>query len=154
MRRPLLHDSVPRMSRTRPVPIRTRAAILAAAALLLDYLLNVAVGISAGIEQVVSALPSLQPHTLMLCLITLGIISFVNLRGIKESGSIFAAPTYCFVTLMLLMIGVGFWQAFTGHLGTVGAVPGSDHPVLSLTGFAYVFLLLRASSQCSLTSID
>ena len=71
-----------------------RAGLLAGAALMIDYLLNVAVGISAGIGALVSAVPSLQPHTLAMCLAVLVILTMVNLRGVKEAGSAFEAPTY------------------------------------------------------------
>ncbi|CAN5437804.1 APC family permease [soil metagenome] len=133
-----------------------KSAQVAGAALLIDYILTVAVSIASGVDQFASAFPVLFAYKVQISLLLILLITFVNLRGIKESGSIFAAPTYCFVALMLLMIGVGFWQAFTGHLGTVGVVPGSDHPVLSLSGFAYVFLLLRAfsSGTTALTGVE
>ncbi|HLK47992.1 MAG TPA: amino acid permease, partial [Bryobacteraceae bacterium] len=70
-----------------------RAALLAAAALIIDYVLTVAVGISAGVGALVSALPNLQPHTLGLCLGILALITMVNLRGVRETGSVFMIPT-------------------------------------------------------------
>src|SRR3954470_23150262 len=75
----------------------TTAGLLAAAALMLDYVLVVAVGISAGVGALVSALPDLQPYTLALCLAILALITLVNLRGVRESGVAFAVPTYLFV---------------------------------------------------------
>ena len=74
-----------------------RAGLLAAAALLLDYVLNVAVGISAGVGALISALPALHPHILALCLGILAFITLINLRGARESGLAFALPTYLFV---------------------------------------------------------
>src|SRR5713226_1105294 len=71
-----------------------RAGLLAAAALLLDYMLNVAVGISAGVAALVSALPKLQQHTLGLCLFVLLLLTIVNLRGVRESGLTFGLPTF------------------------------------------------------------
>jgi amino acid transporter len=132
------------------------AAQVAGAALLIDYILTVAVSIASGVDQFASAFPVLFAYKVQISLLLILLITYVNLRGVKESGTIFAAPTYLFVALMVLMIGVGFWQAFTGHLGVVGAVPGSDHPVLSLTGFAYIFLLLRAfsSGTTALTGVE
>src|SRR5579863_1473715 len=65
------------------------ASLLAAAALMTDYVLNVAVGISAGIGALISAVPALQPYTLMLCLVILGLLTLVNLRGIGEAGTLF-----------------------------------------------------------------
>ena len=70
--------------------------LLAAAALLIDYVLNVAVGISAGVGALVSAVPSLQPHTLSMCLWILAVLTLVNLRGLRETGAIFMYPTYLF----------------------------------------------------------
>src|SRR4051812_40585653 len=72
----------------------TGAGLLAAAALMLDYVLVVAVGVSAGVGALVSALPVLQPHTLSLCLAILAFITAVNLRGVRESGLAFMVPTY------------------------------------------------------------
>src|SRR5438094_4666388 len=73
------------------------AGLLAAAALMIDYVLTVAVGISAGVGALVSAIPGLQEHTLGLCLGILVLITLVNLRGLREAGIIFVAPTFLFV---------------------------------------------------------
>src|SRR5215467_6910905 len=78
------------------------AGLLAAAALLIDYVLVVAVGISAGVGALVSAAPQLQTHTLALCLGILFLITWVNLRGVREAGVIFMAPTYLFVGSLLI----------------------------------------------------
>src|SRR5215510_12135700 len=75
----------------------TTAGLLAAAALMLDYVLVVAVGISAGVGALISALPILQPYPLLLCLGILFLIALVNLRGVRESGVAFIVPTYLFV---------------------------------------------------------
>lgn len=74
--------------------------LLAAAAPLLDYVLVVAVGISAGVGALVSAVPTLQPHTLLLCLAILTLIAIVNLRGVRDSGAAFVVPTYVFVVCL------------------------------------------------------
>ena len=74
--------------------------LLAAAALMLDYVLVVAVGISAGVGALVSAVPALQPHTLALCLAVLVLIAAVNLRGVRDSGAAFVVPTYLFVVCL------------------------------------------------------
>jgi amino acid transporter len=81
--------------------------LLAAAALMIDYVLNVAVGISAGIGALVSALPSLQKYTLVLCLVVLAILTIVNLRGVREAGSAFIAPAYLFVATLGVVIATG-----------------------------------------------
>ena len=95
----------------------TAPGLLAAAALMLDYVLVVAVGISAGIGALVSALPVLQPYTLTLCLLTLAFITIVNLRGVKESGVAFMAPTYLFVATSLTVLGIGITKTLAsgGH---------------------------------------
>src|SRR5579862_6070931 len=76
------------------------AGLLAAAALLIDYVLTAAVGISAGVGALVSAVPSLQPHTLLICLGILLVITIVNLRGVREAGGVFIIPTYLFVACL------------------------------------------------------
>src|SRR5271157_985281 len=93
------------------------AGLTAGAALMIDYLLNVAVGISAGIGALVSAVPRLEPHTLSLCLAVLVILTVVNLRGVKEAGSAFIAPTYLFVGTLGVVIGIGLYKvvASGGH---------------------------------------
>ena len=88
----------------------TTAGLFAAAALLLDYVLVVAVGISAGVGALVSALPVLQPHTLSLCLAILLFITLVNLRGVRESGLAFMAPTYLFIVTLLAVIAIGIFK--------------------------------------------
>src|SRR5208282_3951582 len=94
-----------------------RAGVLAGAALMIDYLLNVAVGISAGIGALVSAVPSLQPHTLAMCLAVLVILTIVNLRGVKEAGSAFVAPTYLFAGTLGVVIAIGLYKVVVsgGH---------------------------------------
>ncbi|MGA2992374.1 MAG: APC family permease, partial [Candidatus Korobacteraceae bacterium] len=94
-----------------------RAGLLAASALMTDYLLNVAVGISAGIGALVSAVPSLQKYTLPLCLLVLAILTVVNLRGVREAGSAFLAPTYLFVGTLGVVIALGLYRVLTtgGH---------------------------------------
>src|SRR5580700_986791 len=90
----------------------TFPGLLAGAALMIDYILNVAVGISAGVGALVSAIPSLLPHTLGLCLGILAVITLINLRGLREAGLVFMAPTYLFVGSLTVMILVGVFKAF------------------------------------------
>src|SRR5262249_52429503 len=87
------------------------ASLLAAAALMLDYVLVVAVGISAGVGALISAVPSLQPYTLPLCLAILAFITLVNLRGVRESGLAFVLPTYLFIASMQIVLGIGVVKA-------------------------------------------
>ena len=125
-----------------------RAGVLSAAALATDYVLNVAVGISAGVGALISAAPKLQPWTLPLCLGILALLTFVNLRGVREAGVVFMAPTYLFIVTLLGIIGWGLWQtvATGGHPHAVVAPP----PIAKTTEVFGVWLLLRAfASGCT-----
>src|SRR5271168_1766589 len=91
------------------------AGLLAAAALMIDYILNAAVGISAGVGALVSAFPALEPHTLALCLVILLILTLINVRGVKDTGTAFLIPTYFFVGTLLLVILVGAVRVFAAR---------------------------------------
>src|SRR6202521_4438699 len=101
------------------------AGLLAAAALLIDYVLTAAVGISAGVGALVSAIPSLLPHTLVMCLGILLLITIVNLRGVKQAGGVFMITTYLFVGTRLIAILIGVFRALLagGHPIPVVAPP-------------------------------
>src|SRR5580692_7057959 len=101
------------------------AGLLAAAALMIDYILTAAVGISAGVTALVSAVPRLHPHQLGLCLLILAIIVIVNMRGVKESGFAFMLPTFMFVATLIATIGVGAYHAYLtgGHPIPVATPP-------------------------------
>ncbi len=124
------------------------AGLLAAASLMVDYVLTAAVGISAGVGALVSAVPSLQSHTLHICLGILALITVVNLRGMQESGGIFLLPTYVFIACLLGVIAVGLTKMLSagGH-----PVPVVAPPVLGpSTASVSVWLLLRAfASGCT-----
>jgi amino acid transporter len=127
-------------------------SLVAAAALLTDYVLTVAVSISAGIFAITSFAPELQAHKVGLSLLCLLLIVLANLRGVRESGLLFALPTYAFVTSILVLVGVGLVQAATGHLhhATVpNALPAG-------AGTIGVFVLLRAfsSGSTALTGVE
>ena len=132
--------------------------LLAAVALLLDYLLTVAVSVSAGVRAVTSAFPTLIPWTVTLCILSILFITLMNLRGVKESASVFSFPTYVFIGLMVLLIGEGFWQIYWGQLGpenvpvVLSSMSGIDQFLEPLT----ILLILRAfSAGCSaLTGIE
>src|ERR1700744_1621451 len=79
------------------------AGLLAAAALMIDYILNAAVGISAGVGALISAFPKLQPHTLALCLAILLLLTLINIRGVKDTGTAFLIPTYLFLGSLLVV---------------------------------------------------
>jgi amino acid transporter len=122
--------------------------LLAAAALMLDYVLTVAVGISAGIAALVSAFPALHRWTLPLCLLTLALVTLVNLRGTTEAGWAFALPTYLFIVSLggVLAVGVARAAGSGGHPQPVVAPP----PLPAGTEAVSLWLLLRAfASGCT-----
>ncbi len=122
--------------------------LLAAAALLIDYVLVVAVGISAGAGALVSAAPSLQPHTLAVCLFALVAITIVNLRGVRDTGTAFLVPTYLFVVCLAAVLAFGLWKIILS-----GGHPSPASPPRELSGAgqaAGLWILLRAfSSGCT-----
>jgi amino acid transporter len=127
------------------------AGLLAAAALMIDYLLNVAVGISAGVGAIISALPRLQPHTLALCLLILIVLTTVNLRGMREAGFLFMLQTCLFVGTLLAM---GTWATFVGggHPHSLVALPHGAGTIR----VAGLWLLLRAfaSGRTAMTGVE
>ncbi|ADW68050.1 APC family permease [Granulicella tundricola] len=125
------------------------AGLLAAAALMIDYILTAAVGISAGVTALTSALPSLQPHTLELCLLILAILVVVNLRGVKDTGTAFIIPTFMFIGTLLTLIGVGVFKTFAagGHPVPVMTLPQDIEAVHPYLGYAFVWLILKAFSN-------
>ena len=124
------------------------AGLLAAAALMIDYVLTAAVGISAGVGALVSAIPSLQPRTLSICLGILVLITLVNLRGVRETGALFMVPTYLFVGTLLttILIGIVKVLASGGH-----PTPVVSPPVLpaATVGLSAWLLLKSFSSGCT-----
>jgi len=128
--------------------------LLAAAALLTDYILTAAVGISAGVGALVSAVPSLLPHTVAICAGILAIITVVNLRGVREAGIAFMVPTYLFVGTLLITIGGGLLRAWLsgGHPEPVTPLP----PPPAMTEAVTLWLLLKvfASGCTALTGVE
>ena len=124
------------------------AGLLAAAALMIDYVLTAAVGISAGVGALVSAVPSLERDTLSICLGILILITLINLRGVRESGGVFLLPTYIFIACLLGLIGVGIFKTLAagGHPVPVVVLP----KLAGVTGTVSAWLLLRTfSSGCT-----
>ena len=109
---------------------------------MVDYILNVAVGISAGIGALTSSVPALQPWTLTLCLGVLAVVTLANLRGTSEAGLLFALPTYVFIVSFIGLVGTGLWQIVLtgGHPHPVIAPP----PLSEATGTIGVWLFMRA----------
>ena len=132
----------------------TFSGLLAAAALLTDYILTAAVGISAGVGALISAAPRLQAHTVFLCLGILLIITVLNLRGVKDAGVAFMIPTYLFIATLLIMIGGGVIRALAsgGHPIPVTALP----PPAPITAAVSGWLLLKvfASGCTALTGVE
>ena len=132
----------------------TGAGLVAAAALLTDYILTVAVSISSGVAAITSAYPALQPHTVALCVGSIVVLTMVNLRGVRDSGAAFSVPTYVFIGMMLALLGTGLVHALLGH---AGAAPGAplkvdpvsvrQHALRPVTGFAFVYLLMRGFAE-------
>jgi len=102
--------------------------LVAAASLLTDYVLTVAVSVSSGIYNLSSALPFLHGFEVELIVACILLVMAVNLRGLRESGTLFAAPTYIFVGAMLLMIGLGIARTFLGNPPHAPADPPSGPP--------------------------
>ncbi|MCB0131728.1 MAG: APC family permease, partial [Caldilineaceae bacterium] len=130
-----------------------RAAQIAAAALLTDYVLTVAVSISSGVDQIVSALPLLIPLRVELAIALVILMAVINLRGVKESGQILSIPTYLFLGVMIVTLLVGYAKWLSGTLTPLTDAPAVAAPVMSsLTAF----LVLRAfSSGCTaLTGVE
>lgn len=132
-------------------------SLIAAAALLTDYILTVSVSSAAGVRAVTSAVPELVPYRIWMALAAILLITWVNLRGVRESGTIFAIPTYAFVGGVLFVIGIGLVR-YWGLFGVTPLVP-ETHEVIegaTLSGFAYIWLLLRAfAGGCTaLTGIE
>src|ERR1700730_12802859 len=125
-----------------------RAGLLAGAALMLDYILNVAVGISAGVGAIVSAVPSLQPHTLALCLGILVVLTLINLRGVREAGLAFMAPTYIFVACLGGVIVAGLFESIVhgGHPIPAAPIP---RPGTAMTAVSLWLLVKAFSSGCT-----
>lgn len=124
------------------------AGLLAASALMIDYVLTAAVGISAGVGALISAVPSLQVHTLMLCLATLVVITVVNMRGVRQTGATFLLPTYLFTGMLLIVIAAGIVKTIaTGGRPTPVEPP---LPIHAATAAFSVWLILKAfSSGCT-----
>ena len=123
------------------------AGRIAAAALLIDYVLTVAVSIASASSFVVSAFPSAQPYTVLISCVAIGLLAIANLRGAKESGAIFAVPTYTFVATMIVLIIAGLIKATIGGVGAIPPDPRSfPEPLQAMT----MYLLLRAfAASCT-----
>ncbi|MFL5568203.1 MAG: APC family permease [Gemmatimonadaceae bacterium] len=133
----------------------TGSGLVAAAALLTDYIMTVAVSIAGGVAAITSAYHAMIPHTVLLCLLSIAVLAVVNLRGVRESGVAFSVPTYVFVGMMVALIAYG------GYLASVGAGPADIRGVVKVdpvslqqhgltnatTGIALLYLLIRGFAE-------
>jgi amino acid transporter len=133
------------------------AAMIVAAALMVDYVMTVAVSVAAGIDNVISAVPSMNSHRVAIAVAVIAVLTLMNLRGTRESGRAFAVPTYVFVTCILAVSGIGLVRALAGD---VPVAQSAGYTVRAqqtgLTGLALLFLALKAfSSGCTaLTGVE
>ena len=123
--------------------------LVAGGSLMIDYILTVTVSISAGTAALTSAIPGLQSHTVVLCLIFIFLLMLANLRGVKESGQIFMIPTYAFIASIFLLLGIGLFKYTTGQAIT-------EYPSLRVHEGISLFFILRAfSAGCTaLTGVE
>jgi amino acid transporter len=128
------------------------AGLLAAAALMIDYTLTAAVGISAGVGALISAAPSLQPHTLGLCLGVLLVLTIINMRGVHDTGVAFMIPTYLFTGTLLIVILVGAVKVLTGHAQPVTQLPAMP-PATEALGL-WLMLKVFSSGCTAMTGVE
>ena len=135
------------------------AGLVVAAALLVDYIMTVAVSVAAGVDNIISALPNLNPYRVLINVAFIAVLTAINLRGVRESGRAFAVPTYMFVVGILALVLVGLLQTAVGDAPVAESAHWSVAPEpghIGLTGLALVLLGLRAfSSGCTaLTGVE
>jgi len=130
------------------------AGLLAAAALMIDYVLTASVGISAGVGALISAAPGLQPHTLEICLLVLAILTIVNMRGVHDTGVVFMIPTYLFTGTLLIVIAVGGWQVVhaAGHPLPVTPLPAIP-PATAMVSW-WLILKVFSSGCTAMTGVE
>jgi amino acid transporter len=129
-------------------------SLLAAAALLTDYILTAAVGISAGVGALVSAVPKLLPHTVSMCVGILVIITIINLRGVKEAGGAFTIPTYLFVGTLLITIVGGIVRTVLSGGHPVPLTPPPPPPAMTQAVSFWLLLKVFSSGCTALTGVE
>jgi amino acid transporter len=130
------------------------AGLFAAAALMIDYVLNAAVGISAGVGALISAFPKLQPHTLALCLVILAFLTLINMRGTKDTGTAFLIPTYLFIGSLLLVIVVGATRAVLAHGHPASLIAPTTLPAATSMVSLWLLLKVFASGCTAMTGVE
>ena len=126
----------------------------AGAALLTDYILTVAVSISSGVAQLGSAFPELYPYRVWIAVVMVMLIMLINLRGVRESGTVFAVPTYFFVLMMFLTVGIGMARYLTGSLGTVVNPPHMEIEQVLTVVTPFLILHAFSSGTAALTGVE
>jgi amino acid transporter len=121
---------------------------------MVDYVLNVAVGISAGVAALVSAAPALHPYILPLCLGILGLVTIVNLRGTLDAGRLFALPTYIFVASFFVVLGIGVWKALNSDGNPEPVIPPAALPGAAETAGAWLLMHAFASGCTAMTGVE
>ena len=132
----------------------TSASLLAAAALLADYILTAAVGISAGVGALISAVPSLQKYTVSLCVVILIIITIFNLRGVREVGFAFSIPTFLFLGTLLITIAAGGLRIIQGGGHPVPVTPPPPPPHVTQAVSFWLLLKVFSSGCTALTGVE
>ncbi len=125
------------------------AGLSAAAALLIDYTLTVAVSVAAGVAAITSAFPSLHINRVELGLVFVGLLMLVNLRGVRESARLFALPTYGFIGVMLTLIAAGFYRTLAASVPPVAAVPSDALPTFDTATLTTFALLTAFANGCT-----
>ena len=133
-----------------------RAGVFVASALLIDYVLTVAVSISSAVANIASAIPGVADHAVALAVTLIVIITAMNLRGVRESGVAFAVPTYLFMFSVFLMIGVALWRYSQGDVMLAESASWTVRAEETFSGAALIFLLARSfsSGTTALTGIE
>ena len=134
-------------------------ALVAGSSLLVDYVLTVAVSVSAGVAAITSAVTGLANARVLLCIAAIAIIAIANLRGVKESGRVFAVPTYAYIFSLVILLVVGLSKSFFGNLGRIDPNPQRLEEIRKNAEFAQgasLFLLMRAfsSGAVALTGVE
>jgi amino acid transporter len=120
--------------------------LIAATALLIDYVLTVSVSVAAGVAAVVSAVPGVSPYRVPLAVTLIAIVAWGNLRGVRDSGRIFAIPTYMFIVSVVVLLAVAAFQATIGHLPAASA---ATPPQMGLAGVGLFVLLHAFANGCT-----
>jgi amino acid transporter len=130
------------------------AGLLAASALMIDYVLTVAVGISAGVGALISAVPKLQPDTVWICLGILLVITIINLRGVREAGLFFMLPTYLFLATLLIAIGIGIAKTLLAGGQPVPIIAPPKLPLIAAVPGTWLILKVFSSGCTAMTGVE